>query len=171
MIYIVRHGQTDWNVLTKRQGHTNIPLNQKGIEQAEELKEKLKDVSFDLVFSSPLDRAINTAKIITNHEIIVDDRLIERKNGKLEGLTREEIQKIQKAQDYCEEKYDVEPTKELQNRADSCLKDILQSYPHKNILIVSHGGFIINLRCFLDGIPDDINSYFLNNCDIYTYKN
>ena len=54
MIYIVRHGQTDWNVVGRYQGRKDIELNQKGIEQARKIKEQLKDVDFDLIFSSPL---------------------------------------------------------------------------------------------------------------------
>ncbi len=171
MIYIVRHGQTDWNLLTKRQGHTNIPLNAEGIKQANMLKEKLKDVSFDVVFSSPLDRAIKTAEIVTDKDIIIDNRLIERNNGKFEGLTREQINNLKIQDDYSDEKYGLESLDHLQERANSFLKDVLQKYANKNILIVTHGGLIINLRCYLDGIPDDISSYALSNCDIYIYNN
>ena len=171
MIYIVRHGQTDWNVLTKRQGHTNIPLNNEGIKQARMLKEKLKNVSFDLVFSSPLDRTISTAKIITDKDIIVDDRLIERNNGNLEGLTKSEIQEIQSSNDYSDEAYGVESVSHLQQRADDFLKEILHKYPHKNILIVTHGGLIINMRYFLDKNGGDAKSKILDNCEVYIYNN
>ncbi len=60
MIYIVRHGQTDYNVKGKYAGRTDIPLNEKGIEQAHELHEILKEIKFDLVFSSPLQRTLKT---------------------------------------------------------------------------------------------------------------
>ena len=78
MIYIVRHGETDWNVLGKLQGSKDIPLNEKGIEQAKELREILKDVKFDIVFASPLQRTLKTAEIICDNEIIKDERIIER---------------------------------------------------------------------------------------------
>ena len=82
MIYIVRHGQTDWNVEGIYQGRIDIPLNKTGIEQAKKTKEELKGIKFDKVFSSPLKRAIETAQIICNNPIIKDDRIIERCNGK-----------------------------------------------------------------------------------------
>ena len=67
MIYIVRHGETDWNILKKLTGQTDIPLNLNGIKQAKEVREKLKNIKFDYVFSSPLKRAYETAKIITKN--------------------------------------------------------------------------------------------------------
>ena len=171
MLYIVRHGQTDWNKENRRQGHSNIPLNEEGINQAKELKEKLKDISFDLVFSSPLDRAYQTAKIITDNKIIIDDRLIERYNGKLEGLTRDEIHKLQEQDGYSDELYEAESIADLKLRAEDFLKDILNKYPNKNILIVTHMGLILSMRCYLDGDPDDIASYVIGNCEIYKYDN
>ena len=93
MLYIVRHGETDWNREHRIQGHIDIPLNDQGKLDAANAKEKLKDVKFDVVFSSPLSRAIETAKIITDNEIIIDHRLIERYNGELEGCNDWDILK------------------------------------------------------------------------------
>jgi broad specificity phosphatase PhoE len=66
MIYVVRHGQTDWNLEGRFQGRIDIPLNEKGKNQAKKTKEKLEGIEFDKVFSSPLKRALETAQIITN---------------------------------------------------------------------------------------------------------
>ena len=63
-LYIVRHGQTDWNVRQLRQGRTDIELNETGIEQAMELRDKLKSVKIDVCYASPLKRAMKTAQII-----------------------------------------------------------------------------------------------------------
>ena len=171
MLYIVRHGQTDWNTLHKRQGHTNIPLNETGIKEASKLKEELKDIKFDYVISSPLDRALETAKIISGKDPIIDERLIERNNGKLEGLTGDEIAKLKEQDNYSDELYEAETISDLQKRAEDFLKDILDKYPHKDILIVTHAGLIINMRCYLDGEPDDIGKYALGNCEVYKYRN
>ncbi len=171
MIYLVRHGQTDWNVLKKRQGHANIPLNEEGIKQANNLKEELKDIKFDYVFTSPLDRAFETAKIVSETNPIIDDRLIERNNGKLEGLTADEIAKLKEDSNYSDELYEAESINDLQKRAEDFIKDILDKYPNKNILIVTHVGLIINIRCYLDGKPNDIKEYVLDNCQVYTYNN
>lgn len=171
MLYIVRHGETDWNKEGRCQGHSNIPLNEQGRNQAREVREKLKNVNFDVVFCSPLDRTIETARIITDGKIITDDRIIERNNGILEGKKKVEIKEIQSKPDYKDEDYNVETPEELQIRANIFLDDILPKYKGKNILIVTHGGITVNLRSYLDGPTDDIREYVLNNCEVYTYNN
>ena len=73
MIYLVRHGQTDWNIEKKTQGHTDIPLNGTGKRQAEELAEKIADLKIDRIISSDLLRARETAEIMNwkaFHEIL-----------------------------------------------------------------------------------------------------
>ena len=171
MIYIVRHGETNWNKENRCQGHSNIPLNEVGIKQAYELKEKLKNIEFDLVFCSPLDRTINTAKIITDHELILDDRLIERNNGIFEGRLNNEISKIKSNENYKDEDYGVETPAELQIRANQFLEEKLSKYKAKNILIVTHGGITINLRTYLEGPVDDVRKYLLGNCEVFIYNN
>ena len=80
MVYIMRHGKTDWNAKHKLQGRTDIPLNEEGIQMAEQAKEKYKDVNFDICYCSPLVRAKQTAEIVLegrNIPIVYDDRLME----------------------------------------------------------------------------------------------
>src|SRR5271167_231879 len=72
LFYIVRHGQTDWNVEKRIQGCTDIPLNDRGREQAFELGKKLKDVDFAFCFSSDLQRAAETARIILSERPAID---------------------------------------------------------------------------------------------------
>ena len=87
MIYIVRHGQTDWNKQKVMQGQIDVPLNETGKEQARELGEKLKDIVFDHIFCSPLLRTRQTLenlKLKSNTRIIYDDRLKERNYGEFE---------------------------------------------------------------------------------------
>ena len=107
MIYIVRHGQTDWNLEGRYAGRIDISLNDKGIEQANIIKEELKDVKFDKVFSSPLIRAYETAQIICNNKIIKDDRIIERCNGDLEGKLKTQITDSVDFNDPNEKKYNI----------------------------------------------------------------
>lgn len=88
-LFVVRHGQTDWNLQRKIQGTTDIELNENGIRQANDLKKELQDKDFkiDLIISSPLKRARETAQIISDGkiDIIYDDNIIERNHGELEG--------------------------------------------------------------------------------------
>ena len=89
MLYIIRHGKTDWNALHKMQGRTDIPLNEEGRQMAEKAREEYRDVHFDICFSSPLVRAKETAEILLrgrNVPILTDDRLVEMGFGSYEGL-------------------------------------------------------------------------------------
>lgn len=88
LIYIVRHGVTEWNKLKKLQGAADVPLAKEGIRLAEETGKALKDVKFDLCFTSPLSRAKQTAECILGNRdipIIPDKRIQEINFGVLEG--------------------------------------------------------------------------------------
>lgn len=90
LLYIMRHGETDWNTELRLQGQTNISLNENGRELARKSSKGLRDIKFDYVFSSPLDRAYETAKLVINDENAVitrDDRLKEIAFGDYEGTT------------------------------------------------------------------------------------
>ena len=171
MLYIVRHGETDWNKEHRIQGHQDIPLNNQGIIDAEKVKEKLKDIDFDIVFSSPLKRAYETAKIITNKDIIIDNRLIERYNGKLEGINDEELlQSIDWDDD--NSPYEIEKLSDLSNRVFSFLDEILDKYNNKNILVVTHAGIGIQIRTYFEGpLPKnkDVSFYRLRNGEVLQY--
>lgn len=95
-LYIIRHGETDWNKQKRLQGQSDTMLNEYGIELAEITAKALKDVQFDYIFSSPLKRAYKTAEIIRgerNVPIVTDDRLKEIGFGINEGVRSELITK------------------------------------------------------------------------------
>lgn len=88
IVYLMRHGETDWNKERRLQGQSDIPLNEFGIELAEETARGLKEIPFQAAFSSPLQRAYVTAKIIIGDRavpVITDDRLKEINFGPNEG--------------------------------------------------------------------------------------
>ncbi len=85
-LYLTRHGETDWNKQLKIQGIIDNPLNQTGITQAQSLQKFFSNKELDLIISSSLSRAIETATIATNCKPdIIDDRFIERNFGYFEG--------------------------------------------------------------------------------------
>lgn len=89
MLYIMRHGKTEWNELHKLQGRTDIPLNEEGRQMAKIAGEKYKDINFDVCYCSPLVRAKETAKLVLegrNVPIIYDERLREMSFGIYEGM-------------------------------------------------------------------------------------
>src|SRR5687768_11266518 len=91
-VYLLRHGQTAWNADNNRYcGRTDIPLTEKGLAQAAAVREQLRGIDFDGIFSSPLQRARVTAEIASGKNVTTDKRLIEADFGQWEQKTREEF--------------------------------------------------------------------------------
>ena len=91
MIYVIRHGQTDLNKERRMQGRLGFPLNEIGIEQAERLRDELREIKFDIVYSSPQERAIQTAEIATGQTAIIDARLDVFNLGEADRLKTSEV--------------------------------------------------------------------------------
>lgn len=173
MIYFVRHGQTEWNKIGKMQGHKDIKLNDEGREQAQVVKEKLQGIKFDKVFSSPLIRATETAKIISNQEITIDNRLIERFNGELEGKFKKDIKVFPDFNDPNDTRFGIESLDSFRSRINDFLDEITKKYKNKNILVVTHAGVCLYVRCYFEGEPKGIlyECYKLKNCEVLSYEN
>ena len=175
MIYVVRHGQTDWNLQGRCQGWQDIELNQTGLEQAKALAEKLKDVKFDVCFASPLKRAVKTAQTIYDGEIILDRRIIERGNGDLEG--RSDWKKLgvnfNDPNDANGKKYRIEMLPDLQKRLSSFWDEVLAKYAGKNVLVVTHAGTAMWSQVYFCGRPEngDMYLYHLANCEVWQIDN
>jgi broad specificity phosphatase PhoE len=150
VFYIVRHGQTDWNVEERIQGHTDIPLNERGRKQAVELSDRLKAVTFHYCYSSDLQRAIQTAHILKgNHSIDlkVDQRLRERYFGSWEGRLSSELNGL------LQEETAVESNASVQERIMAFLQEIAEIHPESNILITTHGGVMRNFIAIHRSLP------------------
>ena len=172
MIYIVRHGQTDWNLLHKVQGRKDIELNQTGIQQAEELARKLAGIKFDVCISSPLKRALKTAQTIHNGSIQIDERVIERSNGDLEGRTDWKELGVN-FDDPNEKRYRIETLAEMQNRLQPFWEEVLEKYPNQNVLVVTHAGVAMWTQVYFYGLPpaNDFDKYHLGNCEVLQIDN
>ena len=165
-IYLTRHGETEWNEKKLIQGHTNIPLNTKGKKQAKLLGKQLKDIDFDVVFSSDLLRAANSAEIIIKEKkmiVIKIKALRERFFGRFEGKSLTEMRKafgevmlVTKEKQKKLKIYDVENDEEIITRLIPFMKKIAKQYIGKKILMVTHGGL---LRAFLSYVDYKIPEY------------
>ncbi len=162
-IFIIRHGETEWNVQKIMQGHSNSPLTPEGERQAGQIANDLKPVHFDAVFSSDMLRAKRTAEIIALERKIAvktTEALRERSYGVFEGKVYDEYnQALQKLiakyktraeQDLAFQKmHGVETTNQSIARFITFLREIAVSYSGQTILVVSHGGvmryFLIHL--------------------------
>lgn len=177
-IHIIRHGQTDWNLLNKIQGKIDIELNQNGILQAKNIINKINNYNFDLIICSPLKRAKQTAEIINrdkNIKIIYDKALIERDFGDFEGtISNFDEDPLYNLKLNIKTK-NIETAKQLYIRVSNLLDYIKDNLNDKNILLVTHGGTSRAIEAYFFGIDENGNMppETLNNCEIreYTFKN
>ena len=186
MLYIVRHCRTDWNELRKVQGRTDVPLNATGRKQAEELALRFADKDFAEVYSSPLSRAAETARIISGRKPVTDERLSERLFGALEGQSKEseqftafwslddELKMLGTETIDCTAERVREVTDELIARSRE--KDVLAVVTdeliarsrEKDVLAVTHGGVLMVLNYILKGRPagGNLTEYLPDNAEI-----
>ncbi len=170
-VYLVRHGRTFWNKIKRIQGSIDQPLDEEGIRQAHLLGSHLQGISFERIYSSPLQRAHETAQILNQYvqkEIVLEPVLTELSFGSAEGLTKEEYHRL-----YAERlsiakalppdlrmQYRVIPDGESISdgvaRVLPFLNDLSLSATGKNLLVISHGGVIRSLLVSLFGLDDSV---------------
>ncbi len=147
-LYLIRHGETDWNRLKRVQGSIDTPLNHLGQLQANQLIHWFRDKQLDAIYSSDLIRAYDTANSLAKHyniHVTTYPELRERNYGLIEGkhidqfsLTHSDEQK-----DWLElEQYEIEALHAVKQRAFTKITEILQQFEDKSIAIISHGGTI-----------------------------
>ena len=143
---LLRHGQTDWNVAGRLQGTSDIPLNQTGLAQAQAAAQAIDPSQWDVLLSSPLSRARETAQRIADlhgrHKLTIDDRFLERAFGEAEGLSYEEWKRLH---DPAVGVAGGENLEQLESRAVALLAAIASEYSGKRVLAVSHGALIRKL--------------------------
>ena len=147
-IYLVRHGQTNWNILGKTQGHGNSDLTEKGIDQAKDLADAMVKYPIDYIYSSDLGRAVQTAEIIADKfdkEVIATPSLREMGFGEWEGLLIKEIQekygdvyKTWRNEPHLAEIPGGETLHIIKERTDKFLKELNEKYDGKHIVLVTH---------------------------------
>lgn len=177
-IYVIRHGQTNWNVEKKFQGRTNTFLTEVGKQQAQNLAEVFKNIDIDYILCSPLQRAIDTANIINqykNLDIIIEPKLIERDFGDFEGLN--DISNfncnINKLLDFHlnYSSHHVEPIQSLFDRISLLLSQLKNNFADKNIILSTHDGVVQVIESILNDLPKETNLQLLslNNCEYRVY--
>lgn len=166
-IYLIRHGETDWNTVKRLQGSTDIPLNPYGIELAEKTAEGMKDLKIDKIYSSPLIRARKTAEIIKGDrsiDVVLEDALQEIDFGVYEGYIYHEKNYNVPDPEFMNffddtDHYKTPPKGEsfqtLIGRTSSFVRSVINDPANegKTILIASHGAAIRAILCGLFDIP------------------
>lgn len=171
-VYIARHGQVLHNALGIYCG-VDEDLTELGIEQAKELREKIKNMSFDIIISSPYMRTKHTTNIINSNNInvIYDDRIKERSCGNLSGKPLGVTNRYEYWNYYTDIQYGTsENIQEFFKRVYNFL-DELKTKDYESVLIVAHAGVSKDFSGYFEGIQD---GKFLNrglkNCDIKEYE-
>ena len=178
MLYIIRHGKTDWNLRHKLQGKTDIPLNEEGRQMARKAGEEYRNVHFDVCYVSPLNRAQETAKLLLEGRdvpVITDERLSEMGFGIYEGV--ESV--FNKPECPVRELFfnpagyiapnGAESLEKLYERTGSFLKEI--AFPlvkeGKDVLIVGHGAMNSAIFCQVMNKPvDKLWEVGMENCKL-----
>lgn len=151
-VLLIRHGETEWNKMGKFQGGTDIPLADDGIRQAKLLRDRING-EFDYIYTSPLSRALETARIVASKSksrVIIAPEIREINFGEWEGLTIKGI-----AEKYPEVFEDWKTSKiegsfiggdlsihNASSRSTKCIMDIVNKHKGKRIVIIAHGGII-----------------------------
>ena len=179
MIYLIRHGQTDWNVERKIQGQTDIPLNLNGKQQAEEAAKEIANLKIDRIISSDLSRAKETAEIINKKvgkEITFDKRLREVNYGDFEGIQIDKFtDKDWEIFNETPEKIKGEYRQQVYDRVKSFIDEIKDD---ENVLVVTHGGSLRMMLYYAKNKDNfDKNNYnmfakdfWINNAKVIEYK-
>jgi broad specificity phosphatase PhoE len=173
-ILLVRHGRTDWNDAHRFQGRTDVPLNATGLAQAEKVAARLAACPIDVIYTSPMQRARETAVAIAaphkKSPVVLDD-LTEVNFGSWEGLLIEDIRERDEGhlQRWLRNPFFCMPEKaetwdSIRARAERVKETVLRS-PHERVVLVSHGGTTRALLAVLLGFdPNTVWSIKMSNC-------
>jgi len=182
-LYIVRHGETEWNRKGLLQGQLNSELTPEGIERTEDFRKEITDLNPDIVYSSDQKRAVITAEILTrdlDRTMKFHSGLREMNFGAFQGLSWDSV-KVEMPDIFARYREDnpdfVVPGGESHNqfhrRVTEALQQIIDENPGKKILIVSHGGSINKMICYAREMAPSGNRFFRSKnlaLNIFKYK-
>lgn len=179
MLYLMRHGKTEWNQKHKLQGRTDIPLCEEGRIMAENAGKEYGDVHFDLCYCSPLIRAQETAQLMLQGRdvpVITDNRLTEMGFGVYEGIENCFLIPdcpvnvlFQAPEQYTVPVEGGESFEELFARTGSFLREIIypQLEQNKDILVMGHGAMNASIICQVKHLPlQEFWTFKLGNCKL-----
>lgn len=151
-LIVIRHGETDWNIEQRYQGHIDIPLNQKGHQQAQSIAKRLASQTFSTIYSSDLKRAHQTAQAIASikeHSIILDDRLREQNLGVLQGVLKSEAavecpeaNKLFQKSNPSDVIPQGESRQQFYDRTSACFQELVHKHLGESIVLVAHRGVL-----------------------------
>lgn len=173
-LFVARHGQTVWNAQNRVCGVTDVKLTEKGIDQARELADAVRNHNIDMVIVSPLERAMETGKIVADKNSIplqIEELLIEQNYGIYEGVDRETDSFLVNKRNFAYKYPEGESMLQVAYRIYGLINKIKEQYQGKNILIISHGGVCRIIRTyFQDMTNEEFFNYTLENGRLEEYE-
>ena len=173
-LYVARHGQTVWNAANRVCGITDVELTEKGIEQAQELAKLVAEAKVDMILTSPLVRAMDTGKIVSeycNIPMMVDNRLIEQNYGIYEGVDRKNEEFLANKRNFAYRYPNGESMMQVAYRIYGLLEDIKEKYSGKDVLLISHGGVCRIIETYFNDMTnEEFFNYTLKNAQLKIYE-
>ncbi|MDR1704364.1 MAG: histidine phosphatase family protein [Clostridiales bacterium] len=180
-LFLTRHGESTYNAEGRYAGSTDVPLSETGVRQARELAVKLKDTAFDVIISSALARARQTADIINEYHnlgVIAMEGFNERNIGVFEGLTRKEAmerypqvweRRSTRAVDDAPD--GGETIRQVNTRVSVALRRLKEEYTGKKALLVCHGFTARVINRIINNLAyEDMHGFTLDNCEVAEYE-
>jgi len=168
LLYLVRHGETDWNRDRRIQGSTDIPLNDTGRSQATAIGKLLAQRQWDAVVTSPLSRAVETAQLIAAQigvsEVKRDAHIVERRYGEAEGMAIAELAERFPGDAPVPGR---ETREDVAARAMPALLAIAKQHPGGSVIVVSHGGLI---RSVLGAVDPGTEHPPITNGSVHSFR-
>lgn len=167
-LLLTRHGQTDWNIARRYQGHSNTELNQVGIRQAEQLAKRLSSETIHAIYSSDLSRAMTTAKAVAAFQRIdphADARWRELSFGDWEGMTYQEMSAHSPDlfEAWMKDSLTIstpngETHRQLAERVQAAVNELKENHKDETVLVVGHSGSMQTLLSLTLGV--DLSRYW-----------
>ena len=162
-LYLIRHGETDWNVEGRWQGHADVPLNERGLQQAAHIAQQLSRAGLAAIYSSDLQRALDTARALsaaTRLPVQTDPRLREINQGEWQGLLAEEVEarygeilRLRRLDPLDAGPPGGETVKQVLDRVIAAIEEIRRKHPLERVAVVSHGFALALVRVHYQDYP------------------
>ena len=173
-IYVARHGETEWNVLWKVCGRTDIPLTENGQRQAQQLAEDAQGRGIDMIIASPMLRARQTAQAVADRlglPVNTDPRLIEQDYGIFEGAYRKDPGFLHCKRNFATRYPGGESMLDLAHRVYAFLDELKESHPDRTVLLVCHGGVMRSIRSYFEDMTnEEYFDYTASNAALTAYE-
>lgn len=173
-LYVARHGQTQWNLENKILGRTDLPLTELGHQQARDLAEKAACLDLDLIISSPMRRAMETAQAVSVRcgvPVVTDERLMEQDFGIYEGQHHKVAAYLENKKQFAFRYPGGESGFDVACRVYSFLREAKENYRDRKVLVVCHRCICRTIRTYFEDMTnEEFLLYAEENCAVREYE-